>query len=279
MLLVIDAGNSNVTFGVYDGAALLHRWRIRTEADRTTDEYAAFLGALFSPAGLRFEDVTGVALASVVPAATPALRRLCRDFFLMEPVEVSPRRDLGLDIAYQPPGGVGADRLVDAAAAVHKFGAPCIVIDFGSATTFNAVVPGKTPEANPVYLGGAICLGIGLSLDALFARAAKIPRVELAAPPHAIGGNTVHALQSGIVLGTLALVDGMVARFRAEMDAPDCPVIATGGYASDLLAGESASITHLEPNLTLDGLRLIFERSRPGTQAPHSQAPHSQAPY
>ena len=263
MLLVIDAGNSNVTFGVYDGAALLFRWRIRTEADRTADEYAAFLGSLMAQSGLELGDITGIALASVVPAATPTLRRLARDTFLMEPTEVSPRRNLGLEIAYQPPGGVGADRLVDAVAAVHKYGAPCIVIDFGSATTFNAIAAGASPDLPPVYLGGAICLGIGLSLDALFAKAAKIPRVELAPPPHAIGNNTVHALQSGIVLGTLALVEGLVARFRAEMAAPDCPVIATGGYASDLLSAESASITHLEPNLTLDGLRLVFERSRP----------------
>ena len=266
MLLVIDAGNSNVTFGVYDGASLTHRWRIQTVAGRTTDEYAAFLGSLLMPCGLGFRDITGVALASVVPEATPALRRLSQEAFGALPVEVTPERDLGLElgleVAYQPPGAVGADRLVDAAAAVQKFGAPCIVIDFGSATTFNAIVPGQAPDALPVYLGGAICLGIGLSLDALFAKAAKIPRVELAAPPRAIGSNTAHALQSGIVLGTLALVDGLVSRFQAEMDAPHCPVIATGGYASELLAGESASITHLEPNLTLDGLRLVYERNR-----------------
>ena len=262
MLLVIDAGNSNVTFGVYDDGPLRFRWRIRTEADRTADEYAAFLGSLCAQNDLDMADITGIALASVVPAATPTLRRLARDTFLMEPVEVSPRKDLGLDIAYQPPGGVGADRLVDAVAAVHFFGAPCIVIDFGSATTFNAIAGPPRAGALPVYLGGAICLGIGLSLDTLFAKAAKIPRIELAAPPQAIGNNTVHALQSGIVLGTLALVEGMVARFQAEMGAAGCPVIATGGYAADLLASESASITHLEPNLTLDGLRLVYDRNR-----------------
>ena len=263
MLLVIDAGNSNVTFGVYDGESLLFRWRIRTEADRTTDEYAAFLGSLFAQNDQEFGDIAGIALASVVPAATPALRRLARDTFLMEPVEVSPRKDLGLDIAYQPPGGVGPDRLVDAVAAVYRYGAPCIVIDFGSATTFNAIAAAPRPGTLPIYLGGAICLGIGLSLDTLFAKAAKIPRVELAPPPQAIGNNTVHALQSGIVLGTLALVEGMVTRFQAEMNAPGCPVIATGGYASDLLAAESASITHLDPDLTLYGLRLVYDRNRP----------------
>ncbi len=264
MLLVIDAGNSNVTFGVYDGETLRTHWRIRTEAGRTTDEYAAFLGALFSQQGLSMTQIAGIALASVVPAATPALRRLGESAFGLEVLEITAQADLGLEIAYQPPGDVGADRLVDAAAAVHKFGAPCIVLDFGSATTFNAIAAPPVPGGLPVYLGGAICLGIGLSLDTLFAKTAKIPRVELALPPCAIGINTAQALQSGIVLGTLSLVEGLVARFRAEMNSPDCPVIATGGYASSLLAAESAAITHLEPHLTLDGLRLAYERSRPG---------------
>ncbi len=259
MLLVIDAGNSNVTFGVYEGDTLTAQWRIRTEPGRTTDEYAAFLGSLFARRG----EVTGIALASVVPSATPALRRLARETFGLEPLEVTSGTDLGLDVAYKPPGDVGADRLVDAAAAVHHYGAPCIVIDFGSATTFNAVAAPDVPGGRPVYLGGAICLGIGLSLEALFAKAAKIPRVELAVPPRTIGDNTVYALQSGIVLGTLMLVEGMVARFRAEMGTPDCPVVATGGYATALLAQETAIITHVAPHLTLDGLRLVYVRNRP----------------
>ena len=262
MLLVIDAGNSNVTFGVYDGETLQAHWRIRTEAGRTTDEYAAFLGSLFFQHGYQLAQITGIALASVVPAATPALRRLAQSAFGLNALEITPQTDLGLEIAYSPPGDVGADRLVDAAAAVDKFGAPCIVLDFGSATTFNAIAAPRESGGLPIYLGGAICLGLGLSLDALFAKAAKIPRIELALPPRAIGGNTAEALQSGIVLGTLALVEGLVARFRAEMNAPDCPVIATGGYASDLMAAQSTVITHLEPNLTLDGLRLVYQRNQ-----------------
>jgi len=262
MLLVIDAGNSNVTFGVYEGETLQTHWRIRTEAGRTTDEYAAFLGSLLFQHGLQMAQITGVALASVVPSATPALRRLADSAFGLRALEISPQTDLGMEIAYQPPGDVGADRLVDAIAAVHKYGAPCIVLDFGSATTLNAIAAPSVPDGLPVYLGGAICLGIGLSLDALFAKAAKIPRVELALPSRAIGGNTAEALQSGIVLGTLALVEGLVARFRAQMNAPDCPVIATGGHASGLLAAESTIITHLEPHLTLDGLRLVYERNQ-----------------
>jgi type III pantothenate kinase len=264
MLLVIDAGNSNVTFGVYDGEILQTHWRIRTETGRTRDEYAAFLGSLFAQSGFLMSAVSGIALASVVPGATPALRQMAQQTFGLEPLEVTAQSDLGLEIGYTPPGDVGTDRLVDAAAAVHKYGAPCIVLDFGSATTFNAIAAPASPNSLPIYLGGAICLGIGLSLETLFAKAAKIPRVELAPPPRAIGGNTVHALQSGIVLGTLSLVDGMIARFQAEMDAPGCPVIATGGHASELLFAASTSITHLEPNLTLDGLRLAFERSLAG---------------
>lgn len=265
MLLVIDAGNSNVTFGVYEGTSLRAHWRIRTEMGRTEDEYAAFLGALFVQSSLAMADISGTALASVVPGATPALRRLVTQTLGLTPLEVTAQSDLGLEVRYSPPGDVGADRLVDAAAAVYKYGAPCIVLDFGSATTFNAVAAPEVPSGLPVYLGGAICLGIGLSLETLFAKAAKIPRVELAPPPRAIGSNTVHALQSGIVLGTLALVDGLIARFQDEMDAPGCPVIATGGYASELLFDASAGITHLEPHLTLDGLRLLFNRPASGS--------------
>lgn len=262
MLLVMDAGNSNVTFGVYAGETLQAHWRIRTETGRTHDEYAAFLGALFTQSGLALADINGIALASVVPGATPALMQLARQTFGLDALEITAQSDLGLEVGYSPPGDVGTDRLVDAAAAVHKYGAPCIVLDFGSATTFNAVAAPSVPGGLPVYLGGAICLGIGLSLETLFAKAAKIPRVELAPPPRAIGGNTVHALQSGIVLGTLSLVDGMIERFQDEMDAPGCPVVATGGHASELLFAASTRIMHLEPHLTLDGLRLLFDRSQ-----------------
>ena len=261
MLLVIDAGNTNVTFGLYDGATLRTHWRIRTQPGRTADEYAALLHTLFSQQGLSFADVGGVALASVVPAVTPDLLRLGRKAFGGEPLRVSGRmeRELGLRVAYQPATDVGADRLVDAVAAVHQFGAPCIVIDFGTATTFNAVAAPDDDSGRPVYLGGAICLGIGVSLDALFARAAKIPPVEIATPPRAIGDNTVHALQSGIVFGYVAQVEGMVARFRSEMHAPGCPVVATGGYSA-LFAHETRCITAVDPLLTLDGLRLVYER-------------------
>jgi type III pantothenate kinase len=267
MLLVIDAGNTNVTFGVYAGEALRTHWRIRTEAGRTGDEYAALLRNLFAQENLAFEQITGIALASVVPAVTPDLIRLARQTFHQEPLLITGSTPLGLHVAYQPPDAVGADRLVDALAAVHKYGAPCIVIDFGTATTFNALAAG---EGMPIYLGGAICLGIGVSLEALFARAAKIPPVEIAKPPHAIGDNTAHALQSGILFGYVALVNGMVARFREEMGVEACPVIATGGY-SGLIAGETACITAVEPLLTLDGLRLAYERQAASGLPPNPQ--------
>lgn len=261
MLLVIDAGNTNVTFGVYEGTTLRTHWRIRTEAGRTGDEYAALLSHLFSKDNLSFGQISDIALASVVPAATPDLLRLARQTFGVEPLQITAQSDLGLRVAYQPPDSVGADRLVDAVAAIDKYGAPCIVIDFGTATTFNAVVAPQAPEDRPVYLGGAICLGIGVSLEALFARAAKIPPIEIAKPPCAIGDNTTHALQSGILFGYVGLVNGMVARFRAEMNVADCPVIGTGGYAG-LIAGEAGCITATEPLLTLEGLRLVAERRR-----------------
>ena len=259
MLLVVDAGNTNVKFGIFEGEALRVQWRLRMDHGRSADEYAALLYPLFTQANLTFPDITGIALASVVPAATPALLQFFQHAIGREPLKINGLTDIGLHVAYDPPDAVGADRLMDAVAAVHKYGAPCIVIDFGTATTFNAVAAPGEASSVPIYLGGAICLGIGVSLDALFARAAKIPPVTLARPPQAIGGNTAHALQSGIVHGYAALVAGMVARFRDEMDAPTCPVIATGGHAA-LIAHDADCITAVEPLLTLEGLRLVYER-------------------
>ena len=260
MLLVIDAGNSNVTFGVYDADTLRVHWRIRTEAGRTADEYAALLANLFLQAGLAFAQIGGICIASVVPAVTPDLVRLSRSAFELDPLLVTSGTDMGLHIAYHPPGDVGADRLVDALAAATKYGAPCIVVDFGTGTTLNALIPPTEPGDIATYLGGAICPGIGLSLDALFRRAARLSRVELAKPPAAIGDSTEHALQSGILYGYVAQVDGLVTRFRDELNAPTCPVIATGGYATPLFINESATITALEPLLTLEGLKLVWER-------------------
>lgn len=262
MLLAIDAGNTHVKFGLFDGDTLTQQWRMRPEPGRTADEYAALLFALFAQAGLAFSDITGIALASVVPAITPDLLRLARTHLGRAPLHITPRTDLGLDIAYLPPGDVGTDRLMDAVAAVAKVGAPCIVIDFGTATTFNAIAAPPLPGGLPVYLGGAICLGIGVSLEALFSRAAKIPAVELARPPRAIADNTAHALQSGIVFGYLGQVQSLVQRFWDEMDAPGCPVVATGGHAAGLIAAETSFPMLVDPALTLTGLRLTYARAQ-----------------
>lgn len=260
MLLVMDAGNTNVKFGLFDGDTLRAQWRLRPEPGRTADEYAALLHPLFLQSGHTFTDVDGIALASVTPAVTPALLRLASHHFQREPFHITAQSDIGLEIAYQPPGDVGTDRLMDAAAAVARVGAPCIVIDFGTATTFNAVAAPRLPGGLPVYLGGAICLGIGVSLEALFSRAAKIPSIEMARPPRAIGNNTIHALQSGIVFGYLSQVQGFVRRFREEMDAPDCPIVATGGHAADMIAAEMDIPILVDPLLTLTGLRLTYQR-------------------
>ena len=257
MLLVIDAGNTNVTFGVYEGRELRVRWRIVTQFGRTADEYTSLLHTLFEHAHIAFADIHDVIIASVVPSSTPDLQRLAQSSFNSDALIVSAKLDMGLTVAYNPPEDVGADRLVDAVAAVAKYGpAPLIVIDFGTATTFNAIGEGD------VYLGGAILPGIALSWDTLFARAARLSSVVREVPPNAIGDNTTHAIQSGMTHGLAAMVDGLIKRFQQEMNAPGCPVIATGGHASELLEQVSVSVTHVDPLLTLDGLQIVWERNR-----------------
>ncbi|MDR3709864.1 MAG: type III pantothenate kinase [Capsulimonadaceae bacterium] len=257
MLLAIDAGNTNVTFAVYAGSGLRIHWRISTQAGRTADEYTSLLDTLFGHERLTFADIDGVIIASVVPGATSDLMRLSVKSFGCEPVMVTSSLDMGIKVLYQPPGDVGADRLVDAVAAIAKYGpAPLIVIDFGTATTFNAVGQGD------IYLGGAILPGVSLAWDSLFTHAARLSAVPREKPPHAIGASTPQALQSGMTYGLAALVDGMVARFREQMNAPECPVIATGGHAADFLNKVESSVTHVDPILTLEGLRLVWERCR-----------------
>ncbi|HEX5322904.1 MAG TPA: type III pantothenate kinase [Capsulimonadaceae bacterium] len=257
MLLALDAGNTNFTFGVFDGETLRAHWRIRNQPGRTADEYASFLQPLFTQNGLRFADITGFIAASVVPQTNTDIERLGQRYFQEKPLMVSASLDLGVKVAYQPPTDVGADRLADAAAAIHKYGpAPLIFVDFGTATSFNAIAEGG------VYLGGALCPGVSVAWEAFFARAARLFRVETVRPPSAIAGGTIHALQSGMLFGLVAQVDGMVERFRAELKAPNCPVIATGGHITDLIASESKTITVVDPLLTLEGLRIVHEKNR-----------------
>ena len=251
MLLVIDAGNTNITFGVFAGEDLIAQWRMVTDHDKGGAEYAAELRNLLGSAKV---DIDAVAIASVVPPLDQTLTRMVQDCFQLTPLVVNHTVDTGLKILYDPPADVGADRIVDAVAAVTKYGAPCIVVDFGTATTFNAVSTARE------YLGGVIAPGILISAEALFLRAAKLPRVEIKQPEKVIGSSTVVAMQSGIYHGYAGLVDGVLEKMIAEMNTKP-RVIATGGLAP-LIAGASRFIEKVDSTLTLDGLRLVYERTR-----------------
>ena len=254
MLLCIDIGNTNITFGLYEGETLGPRWRIRTIHDKMPDEYGILMLQLFRHRGYAPEDVTGVSIASVVPPLTPVFDAVCRDYLGQEPLIVDAGVRTGVRIRYDNPREVGADRVVDAAAVRALYGIPACVVDFGTATTFDAI------SADGDYLGGAIAPGIGIAAEALFARTAKLPRVEIARPPSVIGRNTVQSIQSGLLFGYVGLVEGMVARFRAELG-PDMRVVATGGLA-ELIARETPVIEIVDPWLTLHGLRIIYELNR-----------------
>jgi type III pantothenate kinase len=255
MFLAIDIGNTNITLGLYEGETLGPRWRLSTVHERMPDEYGLQLIGLFDHAGIKSDDVTAIALASVVPPLTGTWVELCQTYLNREPLVVDAGVKTGVKILIDEPRQVGADRIVDVAAAHKLYGGPACIVDFGTATTFDAV------SADGDYLGGAIAPGIGIAADALFRRAAKLPRVDLVRPPSAIGKNTVHAMQSGLLFGYVGLVEGMVARFRAELG-PAMKVIGTGGLA-ELIAKETTIIQIIAPWLTLDGLRMIYEMNKP----------------
>ncbi len=251
MLFAIDIGNTNITLGLYDGDKLGPRWRLATSHDRMPDEYGILIVNLFQHAGIEVTDVKTIAMASVVPPLTGTFVQACLQYLGHTPLVVDGETKTGIRVKYEDPKQVGADRIVDAA-AVHKlYGGPACVVDFGTATTFDAI------SAEGEYLGGAIAPGVGIAADALFQRTAKLPRVDLSRPPTAIGRNTVHSLQSGLLFGYVGLVEGMVGRFRAEMGS-GMKVIGTGGLA-ELIAQETGVIDILAPWLTLDGLRIIYE--------------------
>jgi type III pantothenate kinase len=255
MLLVVDVGNTNITVGLYRGEELVTHWRVATVHERMPDEYALQLLGLLEHAGYRTEDVAGIAIASVVPPLTGVFVSLSRDYFHQEALVVDAGVKTGVRVRYDNPREVGADRVVDAA-AVHKYyGGPACIVDFGTGTTFDAI------SAEGDYLGGAIAPGIGIAAEALFMRAAKLPRIDLVRPPNVIGTNTVHSMQSGLLFGYVCLVEGMVARFRAELGR-DMKVIGTGGLV-ELIAQETRVIEIIDPWLTLKGLRLIYELNRP----------------
>ena len=251
MLLTIDIGNTNITLGLYNGETLGPRWRLATVHDRMPDEYGLQFLGLLSHAGRTPDEITGICLASVVPPLTGKILEACRTYLGAQPLVVDAGVKTGVRILYEDPRAVGADRIVDAAAVQRLYGGPACVVDFGTATTFDGI------SAKGEYLGGAIAPGIQIASEALFLHTAKLPRVDLQRPPSAIGRNTVHAMQSGLIFGYVALVEGMVARFRSELG-PEMKVIGTGGL-TEIIARETDVIQIQAPWLTLDGLRIIWD--------------------
>ena len=254
MLLTIDIGNTNLTLGLYEGDKLGAHWRLATDHNRMPDEYGLQFLGLLQNAGKTLNDIQGVSLASVVPPLTGRVVQACREYLKQEPLVVDAGVKTGIKIRYEDPKAVGADRVCDAVAVMKLYGGPACVVDFGTATTFNAVT--KDGE----YLGGAITAGINLAAEALYTRAAKLPRIDLQVPPSVIGRNTIHAMQSGLLFGYVSMVEGMVARFRTELG-NDMKVVATGGLA-EVVAKETKVINVIAPWLTLEGLRLIWELNK-----------------
>ena len=254
MLLVIDVGNTQTVIGVYKGNDLLVDWRLSTDISRSGDEFWVILRNFFREAGLSTDMVDGICISSVVPPLQGVLEDICARYFKSEPVVVEPGVKTGLSILYDNPREVGADRIVNAVAGIHLYGCPLILVDFGTATTFDAV------SANSDYLGGAIVPGITISAEALFQRAAKLHRVELIAPKSVIGRDTSSSIRSGLVYGYAEMVDGMVRRIKEEMEG-DPKVIATGGNA-EVIAEHSREIEEVSPLLTLVGLRIIYDKNK-----------------
>lgn len=254
MLLVIDAGNTNFKFGVFRGSDLVAQWRLITPHTKTAGEYGAELRKLFELSGIDLKKIEAVVIASVVPLVNPALEQMVNDCFGLAPLFVDHTTDTGLKILYDSPSELGADRIVDAVAGVAKYGAPCIVVDFGTATTFNAV------NAEREFLGGVIAPGVMISAEALFSRTAKLPRVEIEQPEKVIARSTFGAIQSGLYYGYVGLVDRVLEQMIAEMGSKP-RVIATGGMAQPI-AGASKFIEGVDATLTLDGLRLVHEKNK-----------------
>ncbi|GAA1387276.1 type III pantothenate kinase [Peribacillus frigoritolerans] len=254
MIFVLDVGNTNTVLGVYDEDILKYHWRIETNRHKTEDEYGMIIKSLLQHESLAFDQFDGIIISSVVPPIMFALERMCKKYFGIKPLIVGPGIKTGLNIKYENPREVGADRIVNAVAGIQEYGSPLIIVDFGTATTYCYINEDKQ------YMGGAIAPGINISTEALYSKAAKLPRIEISRPEGIIGKNTVSAMQAGILYGYVGQVEGIVNRIKAQSNL-EPTVIATGGLAT-LIANESTVIDVVEPFLTLKGLQLIYKRNR-----------------
>jgi type III pantothenate kinase len=263
MLLAIDVGNTNIVLGVFDGDALVESWRLQTLRERTSDELGLLVDGLFSRSRIERVQVRGIIIGSVVPPLTATIVAMAERYFGVKALTVDPEHNAGMPIRYENPWEVGADRIVNSVAAYEKFGRgadrPLIVVDFGTATTLDAV------SANGEYLGGAICPGVQISADALFQRAARLPRIEVRKPARIVGQTTVGAMQSGLFYGYVGMVEGLVRRMNDELGG-NAVCVATGGLAP-VIAPETPLIAHVDPDLTLHGLRMVWERNQSTTAA------------
>lgn len=256
MLLVMDVGNTNVVIGIFEGEKLCHQWRISTSRNKTEDEYGTLITMFLQREGINVEDIEDVIISSVVPPIMYSLERMVHKYFNRKPLVVGPGVKTGLNIKVDNPKEVGADRIVNAVAAIAEYGTPLIIVDLGTATTFCVI------NEEGTYLSGAITPGIMISMEALYQNAAKLPKVEFAKPESVIGRNTVMAMQSGLYYGYIGLIDGLVNRMKQQLS-KEPKVIATGGLA-DYISKDSETIDLVDPDLTLKGLRIIYERNRKG---------------